>query len=293
MRGHGAGQHAAIGREAEHHERQAEDGEHRHLDLLGLDLLAEVFRRAPDHQAGDEDREDDEDEHAVEARAHAADDDLAELHVDERDHAAERGEAVVHGVDRAARGRRGDDGEQGGGGDAEAHLLAFHVAAVDAERVQERVARRLARVGDDDAGAEQHRHGAEDRPALPLVADHPAEDVGQRRAEREDGDHLHEVAEGRGVLERVRGVGVEEAAAVGAEHLDRHLARDGPERDRLLGAFERRRLGIGTERLRDALPHEEQRVDGAERQQHVERAAGEVDPEGAERLGARRARSRG
>ena len=77
--------------------RQAQDGEHRHLDLLRLDLLAQVLRRAPDHQAGDEHRDDHEDQHAVEARAHAAEDDLAELDVDQRDHAAERRELVVHG----------------------------------------------------------------------------------------------------------------------------------------------------------------------------------------------------
>ena len=79
---------------AEIHQRQDQDGEHRHLDFLGLDFLADVFRRAADHQAGDEDREDDEQQHAVEAGADAADDDLAELHVDQRDHAAERGERI-------------------------------------------------------------------------------------------------------------------------------------------------------------------------------------------------------
>ena len=99
-----------------------------------LTSLASIFLPTysgvrPDHQAGDEHRDDDEQQHAVEAGADAADDDLAELHVDERDHAAERGEAVVHGVDGAAGGGRGDDGEQGGRGDAEADLLAFHVAA--------------------------------------------------------------------------------------------------------------------------------------------------------------------
>ena len=41
---------------AEIHQRQDQDGEHRHLDLLGLDLLADIFGRAADHQAGDEDR---------------------------------------------------------------------------------------------------------------------------------------------------------------------------------------------------------------------------------------------
>ena len=41
---------------AEDHQRQDQDGEHRHLDLARLDLLADIFRRAADHQAGDEDR---------------------------------------------------------------------------------------------------------------------------------------------------------------------------------------------------------------------------------------------
>ena len=80
-------------RPAKDHQRQDQDGEHGHLDFLGLDLLADIFGRAADHQAGDEDRQDDEQQHAVQAGADAADDDLAELNVDERDHAAERGEA--------------------------------------------------------------------------------------------------------------------------------------------------------------------------------------------------------
>ena len=78
----------------------------------------------------------DEQQHAVEAGADAAGDDLAELHVEQRDHAAERGERVVHGVDGAAGGRGGDDRKQRRGDDAEADLLAFHVAAGEAERVQ-------------------------------------------------------------------------------------------------------------------------------------------------------------
>ena len=80
-------------RPAEIHQRQDQDGEHGHLDLLGLDLLADILGRAAHHQAGDEDRDDDEQQHAVEAGADAADDDLAKLDVDQRDHAAERGEA--------------------------------------------------------------------------------------------------------------------------------------------------------------------------------------------------------
>jgi len=44
-----------------------------------------------------------------------------------------------------------------------------------------------------------------------------------------------------------------------------------------------RGLHIGAERLRDALPDQEERVDDADRQQDVERAAGDIDPEVADR----------
>ena len=110
-------------------EREDEHVEHGHLHVVGFDLLAQVFGRAADHEAGDEDRQDHEDQHAVEAGADAAEDDFAEHDVDERNHAAERREAVVHAVDRAATGVGGDGGEERGLGDAEADFLAFHVAA--------------------------------------------------------------------------------------------------------------------------------------------------------------------
>ena len=78
------------GSPAQIHQRQHQNGEHRHLDLARLDLLADVFRRAAHHETRDKDRDDDKDEHAVETGADAADDDFAELDVDQRDHAAER-----------------------------------------------------------------------------------------------------------------------------------------------------------------------------------------------------------
>src|SRR5512140_864662 len=52
-------------------ERENQHGEHRELHFFGLDLLAEVLGRAPDHEARDEDREDDEEEHAVQPGADA------------------------------------------------------------------------------------------------------------------------------------------------------------------------------------------------------------------------------
>ena len=60
-------------------------------------------------------------------------------------------------------------------------------------------------------------HGGEDRVALPDVPDHHAEGAGQRERDDQDQEDLEEVGEGVRVLERVGGVGVEEAAAVGAE----------------------------------------------------------------------------
>ena len=142
---------------------------------------------------------------------------------------------------------------------------------------------RLGPIGREDAGEEQHAHGREDGPALALVADHAAEDIGQRSAEHEDREHLHEVGKCGRVFEGVRGVGVEKAAAIGAEHLYRDLRGDRPERDGLLGAFQRRCIDVGAERLRDALPDQKQCVRHADRQQHVERAARDIDPEVADR----------
>src|SRR5262252_1455896 len=166
---------------AEIHQRQDEDGEHGHLDLLGLDLLADVLGRAADHQAGDEDRDDDEQQHAVHAGADAADDDLDKLHVDQRDHATERGEGIVHRIDCTAGGRGSDHGEQRRGDDAESHLLAFHIAASEPEGIQRIVAVRLGPVTEDHAGDEQNAHHRKHGPPLLLVTNHAAKHVGQRR----------------------------------------------------------------------------------------------------------------
>ena len=186
---------------------------------------------------------------------------------------------VVHGIDRAAGCRRGDHGEQGGGHNAEPHLLALHVAAGETQCVEGGGARRFGPVGHDDAGNEQHAHGGEDGPTLALVADRAAEHVGERRPDREDRNHLHEVRQRGRVLERMGRVGVEEAAAIGAEHLDGDLRGDRPDRDGLLRTFQRGRFHIRAERLRNTLPDQEQRVNDADRQQDVERAAGDIDPE--------------
>jgi hypothetical protein len=56
----------------------------------------------------------------------------------------------------------------------------------------------------------------------------------QRGRDQEDGQHLQEVGQRRRVLIRVRRVGVEEAAAVGAEHLDGFLRGHRPHGQGLL-----------------------------------------------------------
>ena len=181
--------------------------------------------RAADHQAGDEHGEHDEDQHAVEARADAAEDDLAGLDVEERHEAAERRERVVHRVDRAARGVGRDRGEERGIEDAEAHLLALHVAVGggDAEFLVDGIAGGLGLPAHEHAGDEHRKHRAPHRPAVALVFHHAAEVIGERARDREDREHLEKVGERRGILERMRGVGVDVAAAVRAEHLDRDL----------------------------------------------------------------------
>ena len=87
---------------------------------------------------------------------------------------------------------------------------------------------RLGPVANEDAGDEQRGHRAEDGPALLGVLGHAAVRVRQRRRNAEDEQHLDHVGDRRRVLERMRAVGVEEAAAVGAELLDDFLRGHGP-----------------------------------------------------------------
>ena len=145
------------------------------------------------------------------------------------------------------------------------------------------VARRLLPIGDAGADEEQHHHHCQDRPALTGVAHGLAEAPGEADADHEDRQHLDEVDDRGGVLERMRGVGVEEAATVGAEHLDRLLRGDGTEHERLLGALQRVDIERRGQRLRHPAGDQHQRVDHADRQQQVERDPREIGPEVAQR----------
>ena len=89
--------------------------------------------------------------------------------------------------------------------------------------------------------AEDRRHHREDRVALALVADHHAEGARQRERDHQQQEDLEQVGQRVRVLERVGGVGVVEAAAVGAELLDRLLAGDRAAGD---GLRRRRRASV-------------------------------------------------
>ena len=104
-----------------------------------------------------------------------------------------------------------------------------------------------------------------------------------------------EVGEPVGVLERVRGVGVEEAAAVGAELLDRLLRGDRAAGDRLLVIAVQSsrstgrsivRCGVAVEVLHHALRHQDDGEHEASGRRMRSERADEVDPEVAEVAGA-------
>jgi signal transduction histidine kinase len=78
----------------------------------------------------------------------------------------------------------------------------------------------LGQIDDDHRDREQREHRREDRPALTAAADHAPVGEGERCRNAQDRQHLDEVREAAGVLERHRRVDVEEPAAVGAELLD-------------------------------------------------------------------------
>ena len=79
-------------------------------------------------------------------------------------------------------------------------------------------------------------------------------------------------------------VGVEEAAAVGAQHLDGFLRGHRPLPDGLgLAASSVCALCIAMQVLRNTLPDQQQRIDQADREQHIEHGPGHIDPEVADR----------
>ncbi len=75
-----------------HHQHAGDDP----LHLGDTEALAQIGRGTTHHQTAQEDGEQHEQHHAVDAGTHAAEHHFTQQHVDHRDHAGERGEAVVH-----------------------------------------------------------------------------------------------------------------------------------------------------------------------------------------------------
>ena len=144
------------------------------------------------------------------------------------------------------------------------------------------IAARFGPVCRTHTAEEQHEHRRPHRPAVFDVARHAAEQVDERRRDHEDRDQRPEVRPRRRVLERMRGVRIEESAPVRTDLLDDLLAGHRAHRKRLLGPFERGDVQIRLEVLDHTLLHEQQRQQQRRRQQHVQRAAREIDPEVAQ-----------
>ena len=90
-------------------------------------------------------------------------------------------------------------------------------------------------------------------PSLPLGSHHAAEAIRQRRPEREYEHHFREVRERCRIFEWMRGIGVEESAAVTAQKFDRFLRGDRAASNDLSTALKRRHFDRRSQRLRHAL----------------------------------------
>ena len=91
--------------------------------------------------------------------------------------------------------------------------------------VERRVARRLGERGDRRSRSNRiAHHHRQEHAALPTIADHASVGDRERQRDQQDHHHLDQVRPPCRVLERVRRVDVEEAAAVRAELLDRRPA---------------------------------------------------------------------
>ena len=113
---------------------------------------------------------------------------------------------------------------------AEADLLALEIAAdgIDAQRCQKRIAGCLRPIDDADADDEENGHGRQNRASLANVADDAAEGENGSDRDQQQRPDLEDVGPGVGVFERMRRIGVEEAAAVGAQLLDDSWLAIGP-----------------------------------------------------------------
>ena len=102
----------------------------------------------------------------------------------------------MHRVDRAIGGCGSRGRPQSRISDAEADLLAFHVGGVKSEGGEVCIAVGFGPVANQKCAEEDDRHRCIDRPALPLILDHAAEGMSERRRNQQDVQHFKKVADG-------------------------------------------------------------------------------------------------
>jgi hypothetical protein len=219
--------------------------------------------------------------HGVEPGTDAAEHHLARQNQTQRRQPAKGGEGIVHGVDRAAGGGGGDHRKEIAAGQTETDLLAFHVAALDAQPADCRIAAALRPLQDRKGRSEQEQHGHKQPPSLPGVARHHPEGVGQAGGNEQDQKNLREIGKRGRVFKGMRGIGVKKATAVGAQFLDCLLGGDRPHGDlhRQPVGLERRRRFVGGKILDDALGGKEQGGDTGNREKDVENGPDQINPE--------------
>ncbi len=202
-------------------------------------------------------------------------------------------------VDGATTRIGSDGGEERGIGDAKAHFLAFHVAAglqrggVLVNSLQQGIASGLGPIRRRNTAQEESCHRRPHRPAMALRSGHSPQCVSKAGRNSEDGKHLQQVAKWGGVLKGMGTVGIEESAAVRAQHLDRLLRGNRPLRNGLVGygihhrfairpnhrlavrsrlldllRFDQLRGVVRLKILHDSLRYQDQGIDDARGQQH-------------------------
>ena len=161
-----------------------------------------------------------------------------------------RGERVVHGVDCAAGGVCSDGREERGVGNAEADFLAFHVAAaLGGAHALVDTMEQWAMLSLGSVAAKtpaKNRTDMAEKTAQPCFGEpviSPSVEVNPAGI-RKDRQKLEKVCERGGVFERMSRVGIEEAASVGAEHLNGFLRSDRTLSDGLRGNRSRDSLSV-------------------------------------------------
>ena len=171
-----------------------------------------------------------------------------------------------------------------------------------------RIAGLLGEVANRKARNKQHEHRRRAAPTLAGGRHHFAERITKGRWNKEDRQQFQEIGKRRRILQRMGRVHIEKPPAIGAELLDGNLRRSRADRDGLFGErrffcrrlpllikdrfavfadhrlikccrLKERDLGIRAECLHDALRHQDEREHERQRQQDIDRAPRQIDPE--------------